>query len=380
MKEKKRAFTLVELLIAMVVGLVLLAAAYGIFNQQNKTLQTQEKLASVYQNARIGMEMMVRDISMAGHNQLTDSAIAAGGTAVPRCTSALVAAGTACVGITVAGANSISFSSDLNGNGSITPGSGEPNENITYSLYTSSGVPSLGRTSNGSLSPAVEYVQSLGFVYQDSSGNSTANIANIARVKITLTTRAPLPDNDYTDPTYGDHYRRYTLTSYAIPRNLQIATTSTTTSTTTATTSTTATTTTATTATTTATTTASTTATTTATTTASTTATTTATTTASTTVPSGGSSFQSITQTPSGGAIAKNVNVGVCAIVTDSGAATVRLITNQSDDVIMTLSGGTYCGTIPKHNNKTVIYYLQTYDAGGAVRDTSASFTYNQAG
>lgn len=367
MNRKKRAFTLVELLIAMVVGLVLLGAAYGIFNQQNKTLQTQEKLASVYQNARIGMEMMVRDISMAGHNQLTDSAIAAGGTAVPRCTSALVAAGTACVGITVAGANSISFSSDLNGNGSITPGSGEPNENITYSLYTSSGVPSLGRTSNGALSPAVEYVQSLGFVYQDSSGNSTANIANIARVKITLTTLAPLPDNDYTDPTYGDHYRRYTLTSYAIPRNLQIATTSTTTSaTTTATTSTT--------------TTATTTASTTATTTASTTATTTASTTASTTAPSGGSSFQSITQTPSGGAIAKNVNVGVCAIVTDSGAATVRLITNQSDDVLMTLSGGTYCGTIPKHNNKTVIYYLQTYDAGGAVRDTSASYTYAQAG
>jgi prepilin-type N-terminal cleavage/methylation domain-containing protein len=38
-------FTLVELLIAMAVGLIVLAAIYGVFTLQNKELKTQEQIA-----------------------------------------------------------------------------------------------------------------------------------------------------------------------------------------------------------------------------------------------------------------------------------------------------------------------------------------------
>jgi len=220
MNSNDRGFTLVELMISMVVGLVVLGATYAVFTVQSRYLTNQAQLASVYQNARIAIEMMCREISMSGYNQTTSSSI----TPMTRCTDALVAAGTPCVGITNASAAAISFTADLNGNGNATSDSTNPNENITYFVYSpSGGVQSLGRTSNGQTNPVVEYVEALSFAYEyeDGSVHLTPDLSLIRRVRITIRTRSATEDTNYTDQTYGDHYRRYTLTSYAIPRNLK---------------------------------------------------------------------------------------------------------------------------------------------------------------
>jgi len=225
MTTDKKGFTLIELLIAMVVGLVVLAATYSVFTIQNKTLTTQEKLASSYQNARIAMDMMIRDISMAGYNHTgTGSTVP---TPLSRCAGTTTATNTPCAGITAANASSISLTMDVDddsGTGVSDGDHDDANEDITYDLYTSSdGVNVLGRKSSTSASkqPAVEYVDSLSFVYEDGAGNTTTDLSQIRRVKITITTRVPTEDPDYTDPTNGDHYRRYTLTGYATPRNLK---------------------------------------------------------------------------------------------------------------------------------------------------------------
>ncbi|PJA48992.1 MAG: hypothetical protein CO171_06110, partial [Syntrophobacterales bacterium CG_4_9_14_3_um_filter_49_8] len=63
-------------------------------------------------------------------------------------------------------------------------------------------------------------IQTFTFNYLDSDGNPTTTTANIRQMRITITARTAKPDPDYTDPTYGDHYRRYTLTSLVTPRNL----------------------------------------------------------------------------------------------------------------------------------------------------------------
>jgi len=215
---KNVGFTLIELLIAMAVGMVVLSAVYAVFTLQNKLLANQEQLTELHQNARIGMDIMVREICMAGYNQ-TSSSCSSPVTAVYRCTGVTTATNTPCVGITNAGANAISFVTDVNANCDTTAGSSNPNENITYDVYSSSGVPSLGRTSNGSRQPVVENVDSLTFTYYDSSG-VTANLANIRKIKIIITTRTAKEDPSYTHPTSGDHYRRYTLESFVIPRNL----------------------------------------------------------------------------------------------------------------------------------------------------------------
>ena len=66
----------------------------------------------------------------------------------------------------------------------------------------------------------MDHVDSLSFTYYDSSGSETANVANIRKIKIRLTVRTGKMDPGYTDPNVGDRYRRYTLESSVILRNM----------------------------------------------------------------------------------------------------------------------------------------------------------------
>ncbi|MCX5831046.1 MAG: prepilin-type N-terminal cleavage/methylation domain-containing protein [Deltaproteobacteria bacterium] len=234
MNTNDRGFTLVELMIAMTVGLVVLGAVYALFTVQSKHLANQEQLAELHQNARVAMDMMVREISMAGYNQRNAATIAAATPEVPRCTNALVTAGTSCVGITYAGGDTIKFTADRDGSGSITPDDpttgDNDNENVAYDINLSMSIMSLRRNSKytksgSSYQPVVEYVHSLLFEYYDGATPpaTTAILANIRMVKITIVTRAANVDPNYTDPTYGDHYRRYTLSAFAFPRNLALS-------------------------------------------------------------------------------------------------------------------------------------------------------------
>lgn len=200
-------FSLVELLIAMAVGLVILGAMYGLFTIQNKQLSNQDVIAEMQQNARMAMDIISRELRMAGYNP---SGI------LTRCTGTTTTAAT-CVGIKNAGANTISFTVDINGNGSLTAGSANPNENIVYDRYLSSGVYSLGRTSNGVKQPVIEHLDLLSLSYLDENGNTTTTLQNIREVQITIRTIASKMDPTY--PVNGG-YRTYALTSKVAVRNL----------------------------------------------------------------------------------------------------------------------------------------------------------------
>jgi len=201
-----KGFTLIELMIAMVVGLVLLAAVYSVFNLQNKELNKQEQIAVMQDSARMAMDMMSRDIMMAGYGPST----------MARCTGTTTATNTPCLGITAANANSISFTMD-GVNGTADGDYNDANENITYDLYTSSGVPVLGRksTTSASKQPAVENVSALAFTYLPATGTTpTTNLADIRRVQISITIRTA-----NVDPNTGN-YLYYNLVSVVAPRNM----------------------------------------------------------------------------------------------------------------------------------------------------------------
>jgi type IV pilus assembly protein PilW len=198
--ESDRGFTMIELLIAMAVGLVLLGAMYGVFTMHNKTFGTQERIAEMQQNARAAMDIMTREIRMAGYDPL-DSAGA---------------------GLVSAASGSINFTLDItstSGPDSPDGDTEDPNENITYSLYTTDGIQKLGRKSQATaiIQPVAEHVQSLAFQYWNAAGGTPATIADIRRIQATITVRTTKPDPDYT-PNGG--YRTYTLTSVITPRNL----------------------------------------------------------------------------------------------------------------------------------------------------------------
>ena len=61
-------FKLVELLIAMTVGLLVFAAAVGAFNLQSKIYDVQSQVTEMIQNARAAMVVMVGEIRMAGYD------------------------------------------------------------------------------------------------------------------------------------------------------------------------------------------------------------------------------------------------------------------------------------------------------------------------
>ena len=193
-RNKESGFTLVELLIAMTIGLIILAALSSTFLMQRKAYDVQEQIVEMVQNARAAMDIMSREIRMAGY----DPTGLAGSTIVSTTS------------------NSINFTLDITDDAGTGPPDGDTNdanENITYLLYTTNSIQKLGRKSTASAiitQPVAENIEDLQI---SQPGNS---------IRVVLIARTSKPDLDYTDPIYGDHYRRYTMTSVITPRNLNL--------------------------------------------------------------------------------------------------------------------------------------------------------------
>lgn len=63
-----RGFSLIELMIALVLGLLVTLAAIGMFLSNSRTYETTESLSRVQENARMAFELMARDIRESGGN------------------------------------------------------------------------------------------------------------------------------------------------------------------------------------------------------------------------------------------------------------------------------------------------------------------------
>ena len=195
--ESNRGFTLIELLIAMSVGLVLLGAMYGVFTTHSKIFGTQEQIAEMQQNVRAAMDMMTREIRMAGYNP----------------------AGATFDGIPY-DADKLEIYADLDGNGD-TNGT---NEYIKYTKDLDYPF-EIRRDTGGGRQEFALNIQSFSFSYWKDENDdgvmeevtTSADNDQIRQIRITITARTARPDPDYA-PNSG--YRTYTLTSVITPRNL----------------------------------------------------------------------------------------------------------------------------------------------------------------
>jgi type IV pilus assembly protein PilW len=230
--NNKKAFTLIELLVALAISGVVLAGIYSTYYSQQKSYITQEQVAAMQQNLRAAMYIMQREIRMAGCDP-TENAGAE---------------------IKTAGTNSIRFTLDITGgesdgkdndnDGSVDEADekrfsdgfcDDINEDVTYSLYTADGIQKLGRKSPSTAvnQPVAENIDALDFVYLDANGATTATLANIRSVQITLVARTGRRDPGYTNNTSyqnqqdttiytapNDNFRRKLLTAEVKCRNL----------------------------------------------------------------------------------------------------------------------------------------------------------------
>ncbi len=187
-KNKKNGFTLVELLIAMTIGLIILTALSSTFLMQRKIYDVQEQIVEMVQTARAAMDMMTREIRMAGYDPT----------------------GTGFAGIPYS-SSQLQIVADLDGNGNTT----DSNENITYT-YDAANL-QIDRNTGSGDQPFSENIQLFTFDYLDSAGSATTATADIRQIRITIKARTSKADSNY---SADNGYRTHTLTSLIMPRNL----------------------------------------------------------------------------------------------------------------------------------------------------------------
>jgi prepilin-type N-terminal cleavage/methylation domain-containing protein len=212
----KKGITLIELLVVLVISGIVIGGVYRIFISQTRAYTVQDQVAELQQDVRGAMEIMVRDVRMAGF-QARSSSIAA-------ITNNPIATPLSDNGITV--------------NYQYIPTSGVAVTNtVTYALAggiltrTLNGVaePLLNNVANDAANPIFSYgidadgdggidgIDEDTGVIPDASFVAAAAVgtAKVLAIRMTLTTNPP-PDNPDVVSTVSPR----TLTSVVIPRNL----------------------------------------------------------------------------------------------------------------------------------------------------------------
>ena len=273
--KKDKGITLIELMVALVIGGFLLAATYRTFISQQKTFVIQEQVVDMQQNVRAAINRMMTELRMSGfgnvsmvlpvtfttgtfNNVLNLNTPAAGALTIVSAvggTSTLTVEGgvgqtqvvvtTLTDGqgnalfdtgnrkyISIGGLESHVITSIDNGTKTITLNGpltfyhpvGTPVYTVralSYQVALVNGIPTLLRDENmgGGAQPQADNIENLQFTYLDADGNPTANPADIRIVRVSLTARAERQDPDLNN---GDGYRRRQIASNIHLKNMGI--------------------------------------------------------------------------------------------------------------------------------------------------------------
>ncbi|WP_455387999.1 PilW family protein [Petrachloros mirabilis] len=79
---EQAGFTIIELMVGMVVAIIVVAAAFSLLTTTSKAMRANEQIVDTQQNLRIAMELLVRDIKLAGFGNP--------GVAVGNCSNSIV--------------------------------------------------------------------------------------------------------------------------------------------------------------------------------------------------------------------------------------------------------------------------------------------------
>ena len=184
-----QGFSLIEMMAALALGSIVLMAVTTTFISQSRSYDTQEQMNAMQQNARAAMDMITREVRMAGYN--TNDTLTFDG-------------------ITY-NASEIRVQANLNGD----TDTGDANEDITYDYNATDDT--IDRDTGGFTEALVDNIDVFTFAYLDEDGNATTTSSLVRQIQITITARTPRHDPNY--PTNGG-FRQYTLTSLITPRNL----------------------------------------------------------------------------------------------------------------------------------------------------------------
>jgi len=211
-----RGFTLVELMVAMLLLGVAMAAIYSSYFSQQKSYVVQTQVVAMQQNLRAAMHMMASDIRMAGYDKENTGNF---GLVSP------LPDGQGAVNAT-----NIAFTIDLDEDGNLD--NLTDTEMIAYRLNANN-IEKYGAASGWQI--IARDIEVLNFIYLDSNRAETADLSSVRFVEISVLARTARADLDYAnnniyrnqqaDLLYagtGDNLRRKLLTSFIKCRNLGI--------------------------------------------------------------------------------------------------------------------------------------------------------------
>jgi len=146
-----KGFTLIELLVAMAITGIVVGAIFTAFQSQQKSYLIQDQVTEMQQNLRAAMDIMVREIRMAGYDPTQSS-----GASISTNSTGIM----------------IQVTMDINSDKDCS----DSNENITYGFSNANdanadgiadaGAANLGRrNTGGGFQPIAENIQAIGFAY-----------------------------------------------------------------------------------------------------------------------------------------------------------------------------------------------------------------------
>ena len=175
-----RGYSVIELVVSLAVMLVMMIGIIGLFTTLNRTYTTQNVAAAVQQVVRTGIDIMTRNIRMAGFNPVNINSI----------------------GIVEASSNKIRFRLDSDGNGEIEAGA-DRKEDIAYFINRNRQLIQQFNGSSATNRSLVDNVSDLKFKYLDADGRETNDIENIRAVEITLTVQEPAGREHFLSRSYS---------------------------------------------------------------------------------------------------------------------------------------------------------------------------------
>lgn len=188
--------TIIELMVAMAVSMVVLGALTTTVILQRKAYAIQEQVVEMTQTARAAMDIIGREVRMAGYYSPE----------IPmqryRSTEPNF------VGIPVSNSR-LEIFADLTGDGDTL----DMNEHIIYTFDAK--MQMIRRNTGGGAQPFAENIDAFSFQYLNADGNSVSTDGAVRKIRITLTSRTVKSDSS--NPNKG--YASLTLTEDIFLRN-----------------------------------------------------------------------------------------------------------------------------------------------------------------
>jgi len=199
----KKGFSLLELMIVLAVFSFIVGGLFNVLQRSQTRYQFEQDVTEAQQSARTAVDMMEREIRLAGFPKLTyyDAALAY------TTNSSTISSGFVTVNST-----DLVFEGDINEDGVVDVV--EYRLNGTVLERSAVEKPGGGTAATPAYKTLAENVRSLGFTYFDSAGNSTSTPAQAKRVTVNLnlSTNKVDPENR--------RLRTVTATTSALARNL----------------------------------------------------------------------------------------------------------------------------------------------------------------